>query len=367
MGEPIRVLHILQRMEAAGSQTLLMNVYRKIDRTKLQFDFLVVYKEKQFYDDEIEQLGGKVYKLSFREDLNLLKFKRDLKSFFQSHKEYKVVHCHAYTFGYFCLKAAKEAGVAVRLAHSHSNGSAHDLKYIPKIFMRRMFTKYATDLFACSEEAGKYLFKDKPFMILPNAIDSEKFIADVAVRKETRNELGLSNQFVVGHVGRLHPAKNHGFLIDVFEQIKKKKSNAVLLLIGTGPLENKIRQMVAERKLSDCVLFLGNRNDMNRVYQAMDVFILPSLFEGLGIVAIEAQATGIPLLCSEGLPPEADISPLYRRLALSDGAEKWADVAIETASNEYSHTNTQKYVIDAGFDMSATAQKMENYYINKSK
>ncbi len=152
MGEPIRVLHILQRMEAGGTQALLMNIYRKIDRTKVQFDFLVVYKEKQFYDDEIEKMGGHVYKLSFREDLNLPKFQKDLAVFFAQHHEYKIVHCHAYTIGYFCLKAAKKAGIPVRIAHSHNNETVHDIKYLPKLFMQRMFGKEKVVLY--SEIAG---------------------------------------------------------------------------------------------------------------------------------------------------------------------------------------------------------------------
>ena len=365
MGEPIRVLHILQRMEAGGTQALLMNIYRKIDRTKVQFDFLVVYKEKQFYDDEIEKMGGHVYKLSFREDLNLPKFQKDLAVFFVQHHEYKIVHCHAYTIGYFCLKAAKKAGIPVRIAHSHNNETVHDIKYLPKLFMQRMFTKNATDLFACSEEAGKYLFKDKPFQVLKNAIDSQNFIADVDTRNAIRKELGLKDKFVVGHVGRLHPQKNHDFLIDVFAEIKKKKSDAELILVGTGPLEEKVKSKVAEKGLSDCVHFLGNRKDMNRIYQAMDVFVFPSLFEGLGIVAIEAQAAGVPIVCSEGLPPETDITPIYRKLLLSDGEEKWANTALEMAQNLKAHTNMQQYVIDAGFDMDATAKYMESYYLNR--
>ena len=365
MGEPIRVLHILQRMEAGGTQALLMNIYRKIDRTKVQFDFLVVYKEKQFYDNEIEKMGGHVYKLSFREDLNLPKFQKDLVAFFAQHHEYKIVHCHAYTIGYFCLRAAKKAGIPVRIAHSHNNETVHDVKYLPKLFMQRIFTKNATDLFACSEEAGKYLFKDKRFQVLKNAIDSQNFIADANTRKEIRKELGLEDKFVVGHVGRLHPQKNHNFLIDVFYEIRKKRLDAELILVGTGPLEEKVRDKVSEKGLSDYVHFLGNRKDMNRVYQAMDVFAFPSLFEGLGIVAIEAQAAGIPIVCSEGLPPETDITPIYRKLMLSDGVEKWADVAIEMAQDSLAHTNMQKYVVKAGFDMDITAQEMEDYYLNK--
>lgn len=367
MKEPLRVLHILQRMEAGGTQALLMNIYRKIERRKIQFDFLVVYKEKQFYDDEIEKMGGHVYKLSFREDLNLPKFKKNLEDFFAQHHEYKIVHCHAYTIGYFCLKAAKDAGIPVRIAHSHNNETVHDIKYLPKLFMQRLFTKNATDLFACSEEAGRYLFRNKPFQVLKNAIDSQNFIADADIREGIRKELNLQGKFVVGHVGRLHPQKNHDFLIDVFKEIKKRKADAELILVGTGPLEEKIKNKVAEIELSESVHFLGNRKDMNRIFQAMDVFVFPSLFEGLGIVAIEAQAAGIPIVCSEGLPPETDITPLYTKIQLSAGAKKWSEEALRISRSSYAHTNTQKYVIDAGFDMSATAKKMEEYYIEKSK
>lgn len=362
MGEPIRVLHILQRMEAGGTQALLMNIYRKIDRTKVQFDFLVVYKEKQFYDDEIEKMGGHVYKLSFREDLNLPKFQKDLAGFFAQHHEYKIVHCHAYTIGYFCLKAAKKAGIPVRIAHSHSNAAVHDVKLPLKLIMQKLFTIYSTDLFACSEEAGKFAFKGKKFGIVQNAIDSQKFIADANIREKIRKALRVESKFVVGHVGRMQPEKNHDFLIDVFAEIKKKKSDAELILVGTGPLAEKVKSKVAEKGLSDCVHFLGNRKDMNRIYQAMDVFVFPSLFEGLGIVAIETQAAGVPIVCSEGLPLETDITPIYRKLLLSDGAEKWANAALEMAQNPSAHTNMQKYVIDAGFDMDATAKYMENYY-----
>ena len=365
MGEPIRVLHILQRMEAGGTQALLMNIYRKIDRTKVQFDFLVVYKEKQFYDDEIEKMGGHVYKLSFREDLNLPKFQKDLAGFFAQHHEYKIVHCHAYTIGYFCLKAAKKAGIPVRIAHSHSNAAVHDVKLPLKLIMQKLFTIYSTDLFACSEEAGKFAFKGKKFGIVQNAIDSQKFIADANIREKIRKALRVESKFVVGHVGRMQPEKNHDFLIDVFAEIKKKKSDAELILVGTGPLEEKVKSKVAEKGLSDCVHFLGNRKDMNRIYQAMDVFVFPSLFEGLGIVAIEAQAAGVPIVCSEGLPPETDITPIYRKLLLSDGAEKWANAALEMAQNLKAHTNMQQYVIDAGFDMDATAKYMESYYLNR--
>ena len=365
MEKPVRVLHILQRMEAGGTQALLMNIYRKINRNKVQFDFLVEYPDKQFYDDEIKQLGGKIYYSTVRKDFNILKFCSLLKEILKKNPEYKIVHVHTYSIGYFCLKAAKKAGIPVRIAHSHNNETVHDSKYLFKLALQKIYTIHATDLFACSAEAGKYLFKDKPFRVLKNAIDSQQFIANENTRREVRQELGLENKFVIGHVGRMHPQKKQHFLIDVFAEIKKKKPNAELILVGTGPLEEKVRSKVADKGLTESVHFLGNRKDMNRIYQAMDVFVFPSLFEGLGIVAIEAQAAGVPIVCSEGLPPETDITPIYRKLLLSDGAEKWANAALEMAQNPKAHTNMQQYVIDAGFDMDAIAKYMESYYLNR--
>lgn len=365
MSKPVRVLHILQRMEAGGTQTLLMNIYRKIDRDKVQFDFLVEYPEKQFYDDEILQMGGKIYYTNVRETFNILKFEYELKKILKEHPEYKLIHVHAYTIGYFCLKTAKKCGIPVRIAHSHSNETVHDAKWILKLFMQKLYTLHATDLFACSDEAGKYLFKNKNFLVLQNAIDSKKFIANDIVRKKIREELGVTNDFVVGHVGRLHASKNHKFLIEVFSQIKNKEKNAKLLLVGSGPLEKEIKQHVFEMRLKEDVIFLGNRKDMDRIYQAMDVFVFPSLFEGLGIVAIEAQAAGIPVVCSEGLPPDAKVSPLYKKMYLADSKEKWANEAIKIAKNPLCHTNMQQYIIDAGYDMSSIALEMQNYYLQK--
>ena len=365
MNQPIRVLHILQRMEAGGTQALLMNLYRNIDRSRVQFVFLVVYKEKQFYEEEIRSLVGRLYKFSFREDLNLLKFKQDLKHFFSEHKEYKIVHCHAFTFGYFCLKAAKKAKIPVRIAHSHNNETVHDIKYIPKLIMQKLFTINATDFFACSEAAGRYLFKQKEFKVLNNAIDSKKFIANQETRQAIKEELALERKFVVGHVGRLHPQKNHMFLLDIFWEIKQLKENAVLLLVGTGELEKQIREKVSRLGLEQNVIFLRNRKDMYRIYQAMDIFVFPSLFEGLGIVAIEAQASGIPAICSDGLPKEANVSPLFYRCSLSSSAKTWAQRSLEASESEYKHLDMHEYIVDHGYDLMRTADFIQQYYIRK--
>lgn len=362
--KPLRVLHILQRMEAGGTQALLMNIYRNIDRSKIQFDFLVEYPNKQFYDDEIISLGGKIYYTNVRNDLNIYKFEKELKKIIISN-DYKIVHVHAYTIGYFCLKIAKKCNVPIRIAHSHNNETVHDFKYIPKLLLQRLYTIYATDLFACSDEAGKYLFKNKKFNIMRNAIDSKKFMYNEKIRNDIRNELMIQDNLVIGHVGRFHQQKNHKFLLDVFAKIREKRVNAKLLLIGTGPLEDEIKMKVNNLGLDNDVIFLGNRKDMCKIYQGMDIMIFPSIFEGFGIVTIEAQASGVPVLCSNNLPKEVEITPICKKLSLDESAEVWAEEALKLLEMNYSKESMQAKIIESGFDVSTTAMDIQNYYLNK--
>lgn len=363
MNQPIRVLHVLQRMEAGGTQALLMNIYRNIDRNKVQFDFLVEYPNKQFYDSEIISLGGRVYYTNVRKDKNIFKFQKVLKNIIDENK-YKIIHVHTYSIGYFVLKTAKKCGVPVRIAHSHNNETVHDSKYFLKLFMQKLYTIYATDFIACSKEAGDYLFGKEDYWVLPNAIDSRKFVSHLENTEKKIDKLIFKEKFVVGHVGRLHPQKNHKFLLDIFKEIKKIKTNAVLVLVGTGPMEEEIRERVNKLGLSDSVYFLGNRKDMPSVYQAFDVFLLPSLFEGLGIVAVESQASGIPTICSEGVPDEANVSPLYKKCSLNDNASTWARTVIDFSENPYAHTNVQDYIKKSGFDISSTTGLVQNFYVN---
>lgn len=363
MNKPIRILHVVQRMEAGGTQALLMNIYRNIDRTKIQFDFLVEYPNKEFYDDEILKLGGKIYYSTVRTDFNILKFKKQLENILRQNPDYKIMHVHASNIGYICFKTAKKMGVHTRIAHAHSNGSVHDAKYFLRWILRKLFTLYATDYYACSKEAGEYFFKNKDFKVLKNAINSEKFIYNEKQRIKMREELNIENNFVVGHIGRFKPEKNHKFLIEIFSEIKRKKNNAKLLLIGSGDLENAIKKQVKELNLEQNVIFLGNRTDVNDLYQAMDIFIFPSLFEGLGIVAIEAQASGTPIVCSNNLPPEIEISSICKKLSLNETAEAWADEAIKLAEDNKSKQNMQQQVINAGFDLLDIVNKIQDFYI----
>jgi len=364
MDEPIRVLHVLQRMEAAGVQTFLMNLYKCIDRNKVQFDFLVHYTQKQFFDDEIEKMGGKIYRFSVREDYNMGKYYKELKKFFREHSEYKVVHGHMHTLGAFYLHAAKVNKIPVRIAHSHTNSTQNDLKKYIKIIMNHMYATNANKLFACSNMAGRYMFGNKKFDVINNAIISDDFIFSSEKRSAKRQELMIEDRFVIGCVGRFEKVKNQRFSIDIFEKIQNRMSNAVLLFIGAGSMYEEIKEVVKEKRLSRKVIFLGNRNDVVELYQAMDVFLMPSLFEGLGIVGVEAQAAGTPIVCTDTLPEEINVSPLIYRVSLSRTAEYWADQVINATTNKFSHCNMKEFIVKANYDMSSLAKKMQEYYLS---
>ena len=367
MNKPIRILHVLQRMEAGGTQALLMNIYRNINRSKIQFDFLVEYPDKQFYDDEIIKLGGKIYYTSVRKNFNVFKYQKELKRIIKEN-DYKIIHVHAYTIGYFTLKTAKRCGIPVRIAHSHSNNMIKDFKTSFKRILQKLYLIYATDFMACSVEAGDYLFKGKKFDVLKNAIDSKRFIFNQKTRETIRKELNIKNEFVVGHVGRLKIEKNHKFIINVFKKIKSKKSNSKLLLLGEGPFKKEILDLIKKEDIEKDVLILGNKDNVNEYLQAMDVFIFPSKYEGLGIAAIESQAAGTPIIISNGVPDETIISPICIKMSLEENTyEEWAQELINISENEFSHTNMQKYIIEAGMDLQSIVNWIQNYYLDKYK
>lgn len=364
--KPIRVLHVLQRMEAAGVQTLLMNLYRSIDRSKVQFDFLVHYKEHQFFDDEIEALGGKIYRLSVREDYNFVKYCKDLDSFFEEHNEYKIVHGHMHSLGAIYLHYAKKHGVPVRIAHSHTNSTQNDAKKFIKQIMNSLYKKDATDLFACSEAAGEYMFGIEHFTVINNAILTDNFLFSQDKRDKKRKELGVVNKFVVGNVGRFEIQKNQKFLVDVFSVLHEMIPESKLLLIGTGSMLEEVKKKVNELGLNDAVSFLGNRKDVAELYMAMDVFAFPSLFEGLGIVGVEAQAAGTPCVCTDTLPKEIDVTPLLYRMPLENGINDWAKALIDAKESGYAHSNMKQYITNANYDMTALAKQLEDFYLAKT-
>lgn len=352
----IRVLQIVNIMDRAGLENMIMNYYRNIDRTKVQFDFLTHRPEEGAYDEEIKALGGRVYRAPRLYPQNYPAYFKFMKQFFAEHPEYKIVHSHIDVMSYLPLLAAKRAGVPVRIAHSHCKAVDRDFKYLLKQFFRTQVNSVTTERYACSSDAGKFLYYNHDFTVIPNAINIEKFVYNEKIRKEKRRELCLEDCFVIGHVGRFTGLKNHNFLIQVFEKVSNKNDKARLLLVGAGELKEKIELQIQEKKLDNKVIILTNRDDVNELYQAMDVFAFPSLAEGLGLVAVEAQVSGLPCVLSDRVPSEAKISEKVEFLELNE--DVWVD-ALQEAMN----TSGRKEVYNAFYDINSAANNLMEKYI----
>lgn len=361
--KPIRILHVVQRMEAAGLQSFIMNIYRTIDRSQMQFDFLTHYKERQFYDDEIERLGGRIYRLSVREDKNPVKYLKELKKFFREHQEYEIVHGHMDSLGLFYLEAAKLSGIDNRIAHAHTVIIGGDLKKRLRNLLNKGYKVNATCLLACSEDAGRYMFGDSDFKVIHNPIDVQRFAYNETVRNIVRAELGVQDKIVIGHVGRFSYSKNHEFLLQIFQQITKIEDRAVLVLVGQGELETEIHHQAKELGIEDRFFYLGVRADVERLYQAFDSFVFPSRFEGLGIVAIEAQAAGLPTVCSDSVPQFANATDLFTTMPLSASSKEWAETVMDRI-NIGSRKGRSQELMDAGYDVNKVSVELIELYGN---
>lgn len=310
--QPVIVAQIMGKWVGGGVESVIMNYYRHIDRSKIQFDFICDEDSTRIPYEEIKKLGGRVFLVPKYQ--NLPKYLKALEKLFKENR-YRIVHANINTLSVFPLYAAKKAGVPVRISHSHSTSNIKEWKRnLIKNVLRPFSKRYATDYFACSELASRYLFGNKTFdrgevKIVHNAIDIDKFKFDEATRKKLRKEFGIKNgTVVIGHVGRFVQQKNHTFLVDVFKEYHEKNPDSKLLLVGSGPLENKIKKKVEKLDLKESVLFLGQRDDVNKLYSVMDVFCLPSLYEGLGLALIEAQVNGLKSITNINIPREVKMS-----------------------------------------------------------
>lgn len=324
MSEPMRVAHVVGKMCGGGVEAVVMNYYRHIDRSQVQFDFLVDADSTLVPHEEIESLGGRIFEVPPYQ--RLFSYDKHLRTLFDGER-WSIVHSHVNALSIFPLRAAARAGVPVRIAHSHSTaGKGEFAKNALKCLLRTQANRYPTHRFACSRYAGEWLFGGGvDFDVLYNAIELDRFSFDARARAEVRADLGLTgSELVVGHVGRFMAQKNHMFLLDVFAEVAARRSDAVLLLVGVGELGTFIEQEAAERGLASRVRFLGQRDDVERLYQAFDVFALPSLYEGLCLVGIEAQRAGLPCLLSDAITREVDVTGTVRFLPI-DNPGVWAD------------------------------------------
>lgn len=358
----IRILQSVNIMNRAGLETMLMNYYRNIDRNKIQFDFLTHRPEKGDYDDEIESMGGKVYHAPRLLPHNFLKYKRFMKDFYKAHPEYKIIHSHIDTMSYFPLKEAKKNKIPIRIAHSHTSKLDKDIKFIIKYWAKLNIKKVANVFCGCGKKACKFLFKNDDATLINNAIDTEKFKFDENIRNAKRKELGIDNNtFVIGHVGRFVYIKNQLFLVEIFRDFLKYNSNSKLLLIGSGPDEKKIIKKINKYKLNDKVILLKNRNDVNELYQVMDFFVMPSLFEGLPLVAIEAQCNGLNSILSDRISKEVLITKNIKMRKLISPSPEWAADIFITGNTR--NKESVKEIVEHGYDIRNESKKLEDFYI----
>lgn len=360
--EPIRILQVVTNMSYGGLENFIMNNYRSIDRTRVQFDFLTHFAGHQDYEEEIAALGGKLYRLPKLDPFSR-SYLSDLKAFFKAHPEYKVVHSHLNCMSSVPLKAAMECGVPVRIAHSHNSTADKNLKYPLKLLYRYKIPGYATDFFACSDEAAQFTFRNHPCKILNNAIDSEAFRYNSEIRDSIREKLHISDKLVIGHVGMFRKQKNHSFLLEVFKEILSKDKNAVLLSAGNGPLFEKIKMQAASLGISNNVIFLGGCDNVHELMQAMDIMVFPSFYEGFGIVPLEAQAAGLPIITSKAVPENCLITDYIMQIDLSIPCSKWAEAVFEFATKPRADCSGK--IKSAGFDISANAKWLEDFYVGK--
>lgn len=360
---PIRVLHIVTTMNRGGLETMIMNYYRHIDRSKVQFDFLVHRDFEADYDREILDLGGKIYRIS---RLNPFSFKyhKELNDFFKTHPEYQIVHVHQDCMSSIALKAAMKNNIPIRIAHSHSSSQNKNIKYLIKKYYMKKIQKYATNLFACGQEAGDWMFSGNNYVILKNAIDTNLYKYSLKNSIAIKKELDLENKIVIGHVGNFTYPKNHNFLIDIFTEILKINSKAVLLLVGGGTEKINIQEKVISLSLEDKVIFMGVRNDVNKLMQAMDVFVFPSLYEGLPVTLIEAQASGLPIIKSDNVSDQCILTDNVVSVSLDKSANGWAKEILNFV-NSFDRKDTSLEIINNGYDISSNAKWLENYYLNE--
>lgn len=363
MSDVIHVLHVVGRMDRGGTEALLMSLLHTVDRSRFQFDLVEQTQDECDYDQEILSLGSAIYRCPHISPGNLSGYRKWWRDFFASHPEYRIVHGHSRGSAPIYLDEAKKAG-RITILHCHNNshgrGISGAVRYVWQLPLRKM----ADHNFACSHDSGVSQFgRNSTFQVIKNGIRTEHFTWNERTRQMIRREFGFEDHLVVGNVARFVQQKNHGFLVQIFYELQMIRPDARLLLLGQGPLEAQVRAQVRELGIEDKVIFAGIRSDVNAVMQAMDVFILPSIFEGLGIVNIEAQAAGLPCFVSDKVvPPEVDITDLMHHIPLEATPKEWAKHILDGVISPEQRRDTSHEIIDSGFDISTTCEMLCAFY-----
>ena len=342
-----RIVHIVGAMAPGGFENFIMNVYRKIDRTQVQFDFIVHKKKDNAYDEEIESLGGKLYYVT-RKSQNPIKNFFEIRDVIKKNGYTTVCRHSDSAFTVVDLLATKFGGAKERIMHSHStttgNVKIHN-------FFRKWMGVVPTHRFACSKAAGKWMFGNLDFTFVPNAIDTSEYLFEEKIREDMRKEWNVTEKNVYGHVGNFVYAKNHIFLLDVFKEITLKDENAILFLVGEGELREEIETKIQELKLQDKVILTGRRKDVVRFLQMFDLFLFPSVYEGLPVSMVEAQCTGLSCLMSDSITDEILLTDCVRQMSLKEKTCDWAKTAMEMVEQgkQNQRISRSEEIIQAGY------------------
>ena len=359
------VLHYVGKMDRAGQETFIMNLFRNIDREKIKFKFLCTDSSKGDFDDEIYSLGGEIFYTvpqTRRGVVGMLIAANNLRKTLKKLKpDVFHIHTHHALNAFLDAAAARLAGIKTVAVHSHNTSALFHLgahrfckKLLPLLKIRR---------FACGSDAGRWMFGNTPFKVLYNGLNPNDFCYNSEKRDAIRAKMGWNGKKIIGHIGRFNEQKNHRFLIDVFAEIKKREPAVHLVLVGKGELEPEIKKKISAYNLSDSVSFLGTRSDIPELYQGMDLFLFPSLFEGLPVVLVEAQATDLPCLISNAITSEAVWNKNTHSYPLEETATAWAEKAVSLLDAPRSDTRAE--VKAAGYDIAELALKLDKIYLGK--
>ncbi|GGF98562.1 glycosyltransferase family 1 protein [Paenibacillus abyssi] len=377
MSAKIKVLHVVGKMHPGGIETLLMNIYRHTDRDTFEYHFAVQTEEKAFYDDEILELGGTIFRQPHPQR-SLSRFRREFAANVTRHGPYAAVHSHIFGFSGYVLKLADRMDIPVRVSHSHNTHDSRQSSVLRKVYrsyMRQLISNHATTMLGCSRAAceslfGDHCWSDRRVDVIPNAIMLEPYEQLSEDRSELRRRLGVHDCSapLFAHIGRFSQQKNHAFLLEAFACLAAQRPDAKLFLIGDGPLRQDMERKAKQLAIDGQVQFLGLRKDVPELLGAMDGFLLPSLYEGLGIVLIEAQAAGIPCLVSNRIPEEADLGlGMIHRLRLEDSAQRWGEEMNRIVlQKRHPWNDIQQALQKSGYDIKSSVSRLERIYRGES-
>lgn len=363
----MRILHVSGICPDGGVKTFMFNYQQELF-PNIIFDYLFFSdNEDEPFISLAKKMGSRIFQLPKIKISNLKSNYQKIDEIFSFYsKEYSTIHIHSPNIAFLCCPLAEKHGIKNRIIHSHATAFSDSFfKSIRNYFLCINLNKKANCFCACSQAAGDFLFgkNTKGVSIIKNGIDCDKFVFNSNVRNKVREEMNLKDSFVIGHIGRFEFQKNHDFLIHIFSEVLKEKKNSILLLVGTGSRINNIKKQVEKLNIKDKVLFLGEREDVNEIIQAMDVLVLPSYFEGLPIVSVEAQCAGLPCVFSTSISREAQLTDEVKWINLKDSVSTWANEIIKVNTNR-KRRNNMEIIRENGYDIKLEKTKLEKLYLN---